>query len=135
MHRGLSVRFENGGASFRGHVERVDPSVAKSSVRLEVAIDERVPAGVRADQTVTAWIEVETLRNVLYVARPANAAVRSSAEVFRVDAGGAGATRTNVQLGRGSAREIEVLGGLAEGDEIIVRDVVVPEGATRARFK
>jgi HlyD family secretion protein len=133
--RGLSVRFENGGASFRGRVERVDPSVAKGSVKLEVAIEDALPAGARADQNVTAWIEVETLRDVLYVGRPAGALPRSSAQVFRLDSDPGSASRTSIRLGRGSAREIEVLSGLAEGDEIVISDVVVPEATARIRFK
>lgn len=135
VHRGLAVRFENANASFRGTVERVDPSVAKGSVRLEVAIDEAVPAGVRADQAVSAWIEIETLRGVLFVARPAGAMPRSSVEVFRLEPDRGAASRTAARLGRASAREIEILSGLAPGDEIVVSDVVAPEGARRIRFK
>jgi len=135
VHRGLTVRFENANASFRGTVERVDPSVAKGSVRLEVSIDEAVPAGVRADQAVSVWIEIETLRGVLFVARPAGAAPRSSVEVFRLEADRGAASRTAARLGRASAREIEIVSGLAPGDEIVVSDVVAPEGTRRIRFK
>ncbi|MBS2018726.1 MAG: HlyD family efflux transporter periplasmic adaptor subunit [Deltaproteobacteria bacterium] len=135
VHRGLPVRFEHAGVSFRGRVDRVDPSVAKGSVRLEVAIDEALPAGVRADQTVSAWIEIETLHGVLFVNRPAGATARANVQLFRLDADRRGASRAGVRLGRASAREIEIVSGLAEGDEIVVSDVVAPEGAARIRFK
>ncbi len=135
VRRGLPVRFEHGGATFRGRVERVDPAVAKGTVRLEVLIDDALPPGVRADQAATAWIEIETLTNVLHVARPAGALPRVRADVFRVSPDGRGATRTTVQLGRASAREIEIASGLAEGDTVVVSDVAVPSDVPHLRFK
>lgn len=136
VHRGLPVRFEWGsGVVLRGHIERVDPAVAKGSVRLEVTIDDTLPQGARADQTVSGYIEIEKLKDVLFVSRPAGARDRAPLQVFRLDASRARASRVPVQLGRGSAREIEIAGGLAEGDEIITSDVSAPEGAIDIRLK
>lgn len=135
VHRGLPVRFDAGTGAFRGHVERVDPVVAHGTVRIEVAIDDALPPGARADQTVTGWVEIETLRGVLFVARPAGATPGAPAAVFRLEADGAHASRVTARLGRGSAREVEVAAGLVEGDEIVISDVPTPEGATRIRLQ
>jgi HlyD family secretion protein len=132
VHRGLAVRFEN--PIVRGRVERIDPIVARGSVKLEVTIDDPLPPGARADQTVSGYVEIEKLKNVLFVARPAGALDGSPASLLKLDADGRSATRLTAKLGRGSAREIEVLGGLAEGDEVIVSDVPVAQSAPRIRL-
>jgi HlyD family secretion protein len=136
VHRGLAVRFESGKSGvFRGRVERIDPIAVRGSVRLEVTIDDALPAGARADESVSGYIEIEKLENVLAVARPVGASDGAAAMVFRIDADDKHASRVAVRFGRGSAREVEVLGGLAEGDQIVVSDVTTPEGATVLRLQ
>ena len=53
---------------------------------------------------------------------------------FRLEADGAHAARVTARLGRGSAREIEIVGGLAEGDRVVVSDVSSWD-APRVRLK
>ncbi len=121
VHKGLPVRFEVP-AGVRGHVERVDPAVVAGSVRIEVALDGPLPPGARADQTVSGYAEIETIDGVLSVARPAGVQEGATAGLFRLDADRVHARRVQVRLGRASAREIEIVGGLAEGDEVVVSD-------------
>lgn len=135
VYRGLAVRFESPAGSYRGHIERVDPTVMLGSVRLEVTLDDGPPKGSRADQTVSGYVEIEKLDNVLFVARPAGARDGASARVYRFDADHVHASRVTTQLGRGSAREVEVVGGLLEGDEIVVSETSAWETADRIRLK
>lgn len=121
VHRGLGVRFEVP-KGLRGHVERVDPTVVAGTVRLRVALDGPLPAGARADQTVSAYVEIESLPDVLSLARPAGAPEDAVTSLYRVEADGAHATRVTTRLGRASAREIEIVSGLAEGDSVVVSD-------------
>ena len=123
VHKGLAVRFEAPSGDRRGHVERVDPAVVRGSVRIEVTLDDPLPSGARADQAVSGYVEIEKLDNVLFVARPAGAQDGMTTVLFRLTSDHAHASRVTARLGRGSAREVEVLGGLAEGDEIVVSDV------------
>jgi multidrug efflux pump subunit AcrA (membrane-fusion protein) len=122
VHKGLPVRFEVPAGGLRGHVDRVDPTVVSGSVRLRVALDGALPAGARADQTVSGYVEIESLPDVLSVARPAGAAEGATLGLYRLEADGVHAARVTVRLGRGSAREVEVLGGLNEGDKLVVSD-------------
>jgi multidrug efflux pump subunit AcrA (membrane-fusion protein) len=122
IHRGLGVRFETPPGGLRGHVERVDPTVVAGSVRIEVFLDGPLPPGARADQTVAGYVEIETLDQVLSVGRPAGAQEGAAMGLFRFRPDGVHADRVSVRLGRASAREIQVLGGLAEGDSVIVSD-------------
>ncbi len=134
VHRGLDVRFEAPAGNFRGRIERVDPSVVAGSVRLEVSLGDP-PKGARVDQAVIGYVEIEKLERVLHVARPAGAQENGSTSVYRVDPTTGRATRTAVRLGRGSTRELEVLGGLADGDETIVSDSAAWEPAETIRLK
>lgn len=133
--KGQAVRFEAPAGSFRGRIARVDPAVVAGNVRLEVALDEPLPAGARADQAVTGYVEIETLHDALFVPRPAAAQDGAPAGVFVLDADRSTATRRTARLGRGSARDVEILGGLAEGDEIVVSDTSSWEASERVRLK
>jgi multidrug resistance efflux pump len=135
VRRGQAVRFEMPSGNFRGRITRVDPSVVAGSVRLEVALEGDLPSGARADQAVSGYVEIEKLENVLYVARPAGAQDGSSVGVFRLDPERVHASRTTARLGRGSARDVEVVGGLAAGDEIVVSDTSSWETSDRIRLK
>jgi multidrug resistance efflux pump len=131
---GLRVSFEAPSGKLAGRVERIDPSVVEGSVRVEVELDDPSPAGARASQTVTGYIEIDRLQNVVFVARPAGVRDGSSAAVFRKERDSAIASRVAVRFGRGSAREIEVLAGLAPGDEVIVSDTSPWEGKDRLKL-
>lgn len=121
VHRGMGVRFESPAGEFRGRVERVDPAVVSGSVRVEVILDGELPAGARVDQSVTAHIEIETLRDVLYVARPSGVQESSSTPLYRMQDADT-ADRITARLGRASNKHIEIQGGLEEGDEVIISD-------------
>jgi len=104
-----------------GTVTRVEPSVQNGTVTVEVALDGVLPPGSRPDLSVDGTIEIERLDDVLYVGRPAFGRDQSRVNVFKLDAGGA--TRTTVNLGRGSVNTVEILYGLGVGDEVILSDM------------
>lgn len=131
---GLRVSFEAPSGNLAGRAERIDPSVVEGSVRIEVELDDPSPVGARASQTVTGYIEIDRLENVVFVARPAGVRDGTSASVFRKERDSAFASRVAVRFGRGSAREIEVLAGLAPGDEVIVSDTSLWEGEARLKL-
>jgi len=134
VRKGLPVRFEGPSGDFRGSVVRIDPKVIAGSVRLEIRLGDSLPKGLRADQSVTGYVEIERLENVLLVTRPTSAANGATLGLFRLEPDGVYASRVTARFGRGSAREIEVLGGLNEGDEIVVSDVS-NWGSPRIRFR
>lgn len=116
-----------------GRVARLDPAVRDGSVTVDVNLTEALPAGVRTDSAVEATIVLGAARDVLTLRRPANVDDGSSVQLFRVD--GKEAVRTEVSLGRGSASAIEVLGGLAAGDEVIVSDTSAWRDEKRVAFR
>jgi HlyD family secretion protein len=122
LQPGLRVRFEATPGELFGRVQRIDPSVSGGEVELDVTLEDSSPPGARPDQAVTGQIELERLENVMFVARPAGARERSNASVFRLGPERKYAERRRVQFGRGSSLQLEVLAGLAPGDEIVVSD-------------
>ena len=92
-------------------------------VHVSVQLLEPPRADAAVDAGVDAIISIGLLDNALSVKRPAWAADDGVASVFRVDPAGETAERVKVKFGTGSWDRIQVLGGLVEGDVIIVSDM------------
>ena len=107
----------------KGAVSRIDPSVQNGTVTVDVKFDEALPKWVRPDLSVDGTITLERLNNVLYVGRPAFGQEKSTVSMFKIDPDGKSATRVKVDLGRSSVNTIEILGGLKEGDQVILSDM------------
>jgi HlyD family secretion protein len=106
-----------------GRVARIAPSAQDGSVAVDVAFSASLSAGARPDVNVDGTIELQTLRNVLSIARPAGAADNASATLYRLESGSSQARLTHVALGSGSADRIQVISGLHAGDVVIVSDM------------
>jgi len=118
-----------------GRVVRMDPSAINGQVAVDVAISDPLPQGARSDLSVDGTIEVERLRDVLFTGRPAFGQPGSTVGLFKLTDGERYAERVNVQLGRGSATTIEILGGLKQGDEVILSDMSRWDNVDRVRVK
>lgn len=119
----------------KGHVMRIDPSSQNGTVTVEVAIDDKLPQGARAELSVDGTIEIERLKDVLYVGRPAYGQAEATVGIFKLDPDGGEAARVNVQLGRASVNTIEVKGGLVVGDRVIISDMTAYDTQSRVRLK
>ena len=106
-----------------GRVGRIDPAVQNGTVTVDVFITAELPKGARPDLSVDGTIELERLENVVYVGRPAFGQEKSQVGIFKLDAAGTYASRTQVKLGRSSVNTIEVVSGLAPGDKVILSDM------------
>jgi HlyD family secretion protein len=117
-----------------GKVIRIDPAAQNGTVTVDVALEGPLPRGARPDLSVDGTIELERLDNVLFVGRPAFGQEQSTVGLFKLDATGE-ATRAQVQLGRSSVNTIEVLGGLAEGDQVVLSDMSAWDQFERIRLR
>ncbi|HLK05760.1 MAG TPA: HlyD family efflux transporter periplasmic adaptor subunit [Candidatus Acidoferrum sp.] len=118
-----------------GRVSRIDPSVQNGTVTVDVSFDGPLPNGARPDLSVDGTIEIENLKNILYVGRPAFGQPQTTVGLFKVTEDGSEATRTNVKLGRFSVSSVEVLQGLKEGDRVILSDTSAWSSYERIRLK
>ena len=128
-----SVDTRNG--IIAGKVIRIDPAATNGTVTVDVALEGPLPRGARPDLSVDGTIEIERLDNVLYVGRPAFGQEQSTVGLFKLDRATGEASRSQVQLGRSSVNTIEILGGLAEGDEVVLSDMSAWDQFGRIRLR
>jgi hypothetical protein len=118
-----------------GRVSRVDPSVQNGTVTVDVTLTGALPPGARPDLSVDGTIEIERLKDVMYVGRPAYGQPESTIGLFRLAPDGKEAARVNVKLGRASVNTIEVLHGLNVGDRVIISDMSAWDSSDRVRLR
>ena len=106
-----------------GKVMRIDPSVINGTRTVDVRLVGALPPGAVPDLSVDGTIELENLSDVVYVGRPVFGQPNSTTSLFKIDPDGKTATRVKVDLGRSSVNTIEILGGLKEGDRVILSDM------------
>ncbi len=119
----------------KGHVTRTDPSSVQGTVTVDVAIDDTLPTGTRSDLAVDGTIQLQRLANVLYMGRPGFGQPDASVGIFKVSPNKGEATRVTVQLGVASVNTIEIKGGLAVGDSVIISDMSAFDNTNRVRIK
>ncbi|MBV8513671.1 MAG: HlyD family efflux transporter periplasmic adaptor subunit [Acidobacteria bacterium] len=119
----------------KGHVIRIDPSVVNGTVTVDVGIDDPLPLGARADLSVDGTIELENLKDVLYVGRPVHGQTDATISLFKVMADDSDAERVNVKIGRSSVNTVEILSGLKVGDKVILSDMSQWDNVDRIRLK
>lgn len=118
-----------------GRVIRIDPAATNGTVTVDVALEGELPRGARPDLSVDGTIELERLDNVLFVGRPAFGQEQSTVGLFKLDKATGEASRSQVQLGRSSVNTIEIRGGLAEGDEVVLSDMSAWDQFDRIRLR
>lgn len=120
---GQSAEIDTRNGVVAGRVGRIDPAVQNGTVTVDVFITAELPKGARPDLSVDGTIELERLDNVVYVGRPAFGQEKSQVGIFKLDADGNYAVRTQVKLGRSSVNTIEIVSGLVPGDKVILSDM------------
>jgi RND family efflux transporter MFP subunit len=118
-----------------GLVQRIDPAVQNGTVTVDVELTGPLPQGARPDLSVDGTIDLERMKDVLYVGRPALGNENSTLSLFKIDPDGKGATRVPVKVGRASVNSIQVLEGLKEGDTVILSDMSRWDGVDRIRLE
>lgn len=120
---GLPVRVDTRNGVIPGRVSRIDPAAINGTVTIDVRLEGPLPGGARPDLSVDGTIEIERLKDALYIGKPATAQSNSVVTLFKLDAAGKLAHRVQVRLGRASVNQIEVVEGLQAGDRVILSDM------------
>jgi len=124
------------GSIVTGTVSRIDPAVREGTVLVDVTFHGmELPRGARPDLSVEGTIELERLADAVYVGRPAFGQDDSTIGLFRLSADGVTATRTKVQLGRGSATKVVILNGLNPGDRVVLSDTSAFDSHERIQLR
>jgi len=118
-----------------GKVARIDPAVQNGTVTVDVTLQGELPMGARPDLSVDGTIELDRLKDVLFVGRPAFGQEKSLVGLFRVNEDGDEAVRVKVKLGKSSVNTVEVVEGLKPGDKVILSDMSAWDAYDRVRLK
>jgi HlyD family secretion protein len=132
---GQTATIDTRNGTVGGSVRRIDPSVVNGTVTVDVYPDEPMPDGARPDLSVDGTIEIENLKDVLYVGRPVHGSSQSTISLFKLTPDGSEANRVAVKLGRASVNTIEVLDGLHVGDHVILSDMSQWDNYDRIRLR
>ena len=132
---GQPVAVDTRNGIIQGEVQRIDPAAREGTVVVDVSLIGPLPASARPDLSVDGTIELERLEDVLYVGRPAFGQGQQTIGLFRLNADGRQAVRTQVVLGRNSVSTIEIVNGLKEGDQVIISDTSALDSYTEIRVR
>ena len=132
---GQPVEIDTRNGVVKGKVARIDPSVINGTRTVDATILEPLPKGAVPDLSVEGTIELERLKDVLYVGRPVFGQAQSVVTLFKLGPDGKIAARTQVKFGRTSVNTIEVLEGLKVGDQVLLSDMSAYDGQDRIELK
>ncbi|HAW74993.1 MAG TPA: efflux transporter periplasmic adaptor subunit, partial [Alteromonas australica] len=114
---GMDVELTMGGQTVLGTLVSISPEVVERQVTARVRFPENSVQSIRQNQQVSARILLENKTDVLKVAR--GSFLQAGGHTAYLVNGDV-AERVAIQIGATSMREIEILGGLNEGDEIVI---------------
>jgi HlyD family secretion protein len=118
-----------------GRVSRIDPAAREGTFTVDITFTEALPGSARPDLSVDGTIELERLRNVLYVDRPAFGQAQQTVGMFKLTPDGQEAARTTVKLGRTSVSLVEIVDGLREGDQVVISDTSTMDQYKQIRLR
>jgi HlyD family secretion protein len=132
---GQPVEVDTRNGVIQGQVSRIDPAAREGTFTVDASLTGPLPASARPDLSVDGTIELERLNDVLYVGRPAFGQGQQTVGMFRLSPDGQEAVHTQVVLGRSSVSTIEIVGGLREGDQVIISDTSSVDSYSRIRVR
>jgi HlyD family secretion protein len=118
---GMAAELSGNGGKWQGSVGGVSPEVINGQVVARVRFTTDKPQGLRQNQRLSVRIVIESRDNVLTVERGSFVDV-GGGHAWRMESDDL-AVRVPVQLGAASISRVELLGGLKEGDRVVVSGV------------
>jgi HlyD family secretion protein len=116
----MPAEISYGGQTYPGEVTSISPEVRNGEVTGRVRFKDEVPPGLRQNQRVSVRILMDRRDGVLKVERGAFYEAGAGTVAYVVRDGVA--ERVAITTGAASVREVEITGGLAEGDRIVISD-------------
>ena len=132
---GQPVVIDTRNGLIQGQVTRIDPAAREGTFEIDASLNGPLPPSARPDLSVDGTIELERLKDVLKVGRPAFGQAQQTIGMFVLTPDGSEAERKTVRLGRNSVSQIEILDGLKEGDRVIISDTSQLDNYPRIRIR
>lgn len=132
---GQTVLVDTRNGIIQGTVSRIDPAAREGTFEVDASLAGPLPPSARPDLSVDGTIELERLKDVLKLGRPAFGQANQTIGMFVLTADGSEAVRTPVRLGRNSVSTVEIMEGLKEGDRVIISDTSAQDSYNRIRLR
>ncbi len=132
---GQPVLVDTRNGVIQGTVSRIDPAAREGTFEVDASLIGPLPPSARPDLSVDGTIELERLKDVLKVGRPAFGQANQTVGMFVLTPDGSEAVRTTVRLGRNSVSTVEIMEGLKEGDQVIISDTSALDSYNRIRIR
>jgi len=126
---GMNAEVNYGTGTTIGKLSALSPEVVKNQVLARVRFNGEQPPGLRQNQRITARLLIDEKPNTLMVQR--GPFVESEGGRFAYVVRDGIAIRTPIKLGATSVSAVEILGGLKQGDKIVVAGTETFENAER----
>ncbi|HEV7815689.1 MAG TPA: efflux RND transporter periplasmic adaptor subunit [Janthinobacterium sp.] len=126
---GMGAEIESGDVKASGKLSALSPEVVKNEVLARVRFSGAQPPGLRQNQRVSARLLIDERPNVLMVAR--GPFVESGGGRYAYVVHDGVAVRTPIKMGATSVSAVEILGGLKQGDKIVIAGTEAFENAAR----
>ncbi len=130
---GQRVRVRAATSQFGGHVSRILPTEDASRLMLFIELDDPKAPRLYANLRVEADVVVAQKPDVLHVRRGPAIEGGGGGQVYVID--GDRALRKPVRFGLSGSQQVEIVGGLAAGDRIIVSDMQSWKGLSQIRIR
>jgi len=128
LQPGMGATLEGDGRQWRGVVGGVSPEVVNGEVTARLKFADARPQGLRQSQRLSVRILIDARDNVLMVDR---GSFVDQDPGFAYVVHGDVAQRRPVRLGAQSVQKVEVIDGLAVGDQVVVSGTDAFNGADR----
>jgi HlyD family secretion protein len=132
---GQPVLVDTRNGIIQGTVSRIDPAAREGTFEVDASLIGPLPPSARPDLSVDGTIELERLKDVLKVGRPAFGQANQTIGMFVLTPDGSEAVRTSVKLGANSVSTVQILEGLREGDQVIISDTSAQDSYNRIRLR
>jgi beta-lactamase regulating signal transducer with metallopeptidase domain len=106
-----------------GKVIKIGSDDSDGVIAVDISLEGDLPQSAKAGLDVDGVIETERLDDVLYLQRPSFDHENGVYSLFKLEEGGATATRVPVKFGKAAVTVIEILEGLNIGDKVIISDM------------
>ncbi|HMH69401.1 MAG TPA: efflux RND transporter periplasmic adaptor subunit [Pinirhizobacter sp.] len=126
---GMPGEITGNGATWNGKISAVSPEVVNGEVAARLRFDGKTPLQLRQSQRMSVRVLMDRRDNVLTVARGSFVDESGGRYAYVVHDGIA--EKREIRVGTSSIDKVEILGGLKEGDRIVISGTDSFNGAAR----
>lgn len=127
LEMGLPAEIIVNNLNHPGQLTAISPEVVNGQVTGRIRFTGDTPSGLRQNQRLSANVLIESRSGVLKLKRGAFVQTGGGQTIYKVedDTG----IRTDIRLGARGLREVEILSGLNEGEQVIISSIDTFQGA------